>query len=101
MTKRKDDESTFDVGLHMTSIEGWEEFKESGYWLDLRQWLEDRLDVLYKSLSVEEDEKEIRMMQGAIKQHVDLINAPDLIMSHLEAETKNNEVDNEQTTEDD
>lgn len=76
-----------------SSLNDFLEFKYSSCWLDIKDFLEGRIEIIRKKLERAENMEEVRGYQESLNQVRDLLDLPELFIEELEIEKEQKEQD--------
>lgn len=70
-----------------SSTDELEDFKESRVWHDIKQFLEDRREIIHEKMKSVDSIEELRKLQGALEHIEDMLDLPDKFLNELEGGT--------------
>lgn len=77
-----------------STINHLKEFKQLAGWLDIVDFIDERIEHAYEALETLDDIHKIAKVQGSIAQLKDIKDLPDWYISELEAQQKDKEDEN-------
>lgn len=66
-----------------TSVVGWQAFKQSSMWIDMKAWLEERLELIKNDALMADDLEALRSLQGEADAFQQVLLLPDAYINYL------------------